>query len=137
MIALNVQVRFQAPGKVDRIFRCDYVTFGIQILGSIDEKLDYSLEEDYEGVRQTIRLRVKLDLIEAQFMVNFLASTEKRLYIDGKAYDVVNSSTDIEYPLFKNTMIGVHPELRFRCKYLGVVDPEVYTASGPYEGTIE
>lgn len=136
MMSLDTHVRFQAPGKVDQTFKCDYVTFGLELPGSIDELLDYSLEEVYEGARQTIRLRVKLDLVETQFMMNFLASTEKCIYIDGKVYQVVNVGTQFEFPLFKNTMIGVHPELRFRCKYLGVIDPVVYTASGPYEGTM-
>lgn len=137
MMSLDTHVRFQAPGKVDQIFKCDYVTFGLELPGSIDELLDYSLEEVYEGARQTIRLRVKLDLVETQFMMNFLASTEKCIYIDGKAYQVVNVGTQFEFPLFKNTMIGVHPELRFRCKYLGVVDPVVHIGSGPHEGMIE
>lgn len=137
MIMLNANVRFTASGKVDRTFLCDYVVFGLELVGRVDEMLDFSLEEDYEGVRETIKLRVKLDLIGAQFMANFVQQIDKRLIIDGSAYEVVNDFRALDFPLFKNSSVGVHPELRFKCKNLGVVNPVVYTMAQHHEGTLE
>lgn len=141
MIAQNMAVKFITPGMDERTFVCDYVIFGYEILNNVLELLDGSLHEDWDDDpelrgRQTIELRVKLDLMEAMFMWKFLRSPDKTLVIDNMQYDVVNADRMMSAPLFKETNIGVHPKLKFRCKNLGLVTPTLKIGGTLPEGVI-
>lgn len=108
---------------------CDYVVFGIEFIGQVDEMLDFSLEEDYDGVRQTIELQVALDLSETLWVAEFLAADDKKLTIDGTDYEIVNQGRRANFPLFKKSYIGTHPKLKFMVKTLGIADPGVYSGA--------
>lgn len=125
MLAQNINITFIATdsGWVQKHLLCDYALFGIDHIGEVNEMVDYSLVENYQGVRQTIELKVKLDLHESFFMADFLASTEKVLKIDGVYFEVVNDMRSTNFELFKKTMIGTHVTLKFKVKTLGVKMP--------------
>jgi hypothetical protein len=128
MLIRNIEVTFIAPELQQRTIICDYVQFGLEYIGEIVEMFDDSLIENYRGGRERIELKVRLDLTEAQFMAAFLISTEKILVIENYQYKVVNDMRETAFPLFKNSIIGVYPTLRFRKKTKGLTNPAYYLA---------
>lgn len=138
MLAQNIKITFIATssGWVQKTLLCDYALFGLDLVGEVNEMVDYSLEENYPGVRQTIELKVKLDLHESFFMADFLGSTDKVLKIDGLFFDVVNDMRQASFELFKKTMISSHVTLKFKAKTLGVKMPPTIKG-GSVIGVIE
>jgi len=130
MIVRDLNVTFSNYGLRPRTFLCDYVVFGLEVIGDTTEFLDHSLEEaeDLE-VREKFQIKVKLDLSQAIFLAGFIKSTSKTLDIDGTRYEVVNDFRDAELGLFKNTTLAVHPLLRFKAKAIGIKNPAIYTGA--------
>ena|SRR3990167_8015504 len=135
MLNQNVAVTFSyGHGAQSRLIRCNWVVYGLEFLGDVEEDLDYTLIEDYAGiindedvetvensVRQTIKVKAILRVSDALWMAKFLASTTKKLIIDGNELEVVNAADRIEFPLVEESNFGANPELLFRVKTPGLV----------------
>lgn len=125
MIAQSIDVVFNNYGLNAKTINCDYVRFGIEFIGEIVEMFDDSLVENYRNVRQTIELKLKIDLVEALYVAAFLSATEKTLHIDNVIYEVVNDAQKVAFDFFKESRVGVHPVLKFKCKKTGVATPDI------------
>lgn len=127
MLVQSIEVKFSNYGTNDRTLVCDYVLMGFEYIGGgpVIELLDFTLEEDFDDVRQTIELKVQLNLIETNWMQDWLATKNKTLTIDGVDYQVVSDFRDLKWQLFRSVMgIGTHPVLKFKAKAIGIVTPE-------------
>jgi len=139
MLVQNAEVRFSNYGINANTFECDYVLFGLEFVGGgpVVEFMNLALQEDFSNVRQTIELKVMLDLDETVSMQAWLATRNKTLTIDGVDYQVVSDFRDMKWPLFKNVMgIGTNPVLKFKAKTVGIITPEFIIGS-KLEGVIE
>jgi hypothetical protein len=99
---------------------CSSVVFSLEFVGEVLELVDYSLLENYQDVRESIRIKVKLSLPESIFIRDFLSATDKKLTIDGTEYEIVNAAKEVQFPLFKNNNFRVEPTLNFKRKTVGV-----------------
>jgi len=123
MLAQGLEVKFSNYGTNDRTLECDYVLMGFEYVGGgpVIELLDFTLEEDFDDVRQTIELKVQLNLYETNWMAAWLATQNKTLTIDNFDFQVVSDSRDFKWALFKNIMgIGTNPVLKFKAKAIGI-----------------
>ena len=120
MLNQNVDVTFSYNYGYDKLeLKCDWVKYGIELLGEVFEDIDWNLIEDYKDARQIITLKVRLTFAEAQFIGEFLKSTAKKITIDGVKIEVVNADKEYDFPLFKNSFIAAHPTLTFKKKDKG------------------
>jgi len=139
MLVQSIEVNFSNYGINARELVCDYVLMGFEYIGGgpVIEKLDFTLEEDFDDVRQTIELKVLLNLYETNWMQLWLATKNKTLDIDGVRYEVVADFRDLKWPLFEKVMgIATHPVMKFKCKQIGVKTPDVEVGS-MLEGVVE
>lgn len=130
----NVDVTFSHSADVEtRTFMVSECVFGVEIIGEVLELVDYTLEENDEGVRQTIEMKMTLDLFKTIFIAQFLAATDKKITIDGTVFEVVNGSRRMSFPMFKKSNIRTNPKLSFRVKTPGIQTP---TIAIPIEGAV-
>lgn len=130
MLVREIEVTFIHYGMHQHTLKCDYVLFGLEFLGDVVEMFDDSLVENYRGGRERIELKVKLDLTESNFIADFLLATDKVLVIENYQYEVVNDMREAQFPLFKGSIIGTYPTLRFKKKTKGLTNPAYYLAEG-------
>jgi len=134
MITSNVEVTFHSHNLAPQTFECNYVLWSVEILDSVDELLDFSLEEEFNPdtgkirTRQIVELKVFLDLAQSLWMVNFLMNPFKTLTIEGVDYQVVNEGKKIDFKMFEGSVIGVHPILRFKAKQIGIQARSIHVA---------
>jgi len=139
MLVQSIEVNFSNYGTNARELVCDYVLMGFEFIGGgpVIEKLDFTLEEDFDDVRQTIELKVFLNLYETNWMQLWLATQNKTLDIDGVRYEVVADFRDLKWPLFEKVMgIGTHPVIKLKCKQIGIKTPDNEIGS-MLEGVVE
>lgn len=101
-------------------FRCTSVRLGLRLLGSVEDDLDFTMVEDYQAVRQTITIRVRLNFTTAQWMAGFVASEAKRLIIDGTPIEVVNGFDELDFELLNGYNAYADVEMVFFKKDKGL-----------------
>jgi hypothetical protein len=126
MLIQNLDVTFSYGSTNTKTKKCDYVQFSLEFLGNVKEDIDFTLHEDYEDVRELIKLKVELNQAETQWMTDFLKATDKKLTIDGTEYQVVNDTKKIDFKLFKKTIMSTHPELKFKKKSAGISAGKIF-----------
>jgi hypothetical protein len=116
----NIIFRFN--GSDARTLRCNWVKFGMEINGEIDELLDHELYENWEDgdIRLRISLEIMLYLSDALWMQVFIIARDKVIIIDGNAFEIVNSFRKIDFDLWKNSNAGVELEMKFKCRTTGI-----------------
>lgn len=139
MLVSNLDVTFTFGGSNVKTKKCDYVIFGIEFIGDVKEDTAFELHEDYNNARETIKLKVKLNLAETNWIGEFLKATDKIITIDSEDYAVVNDGKKVEMKLFKDSLVGTHPELKFKRKTPGITSVG-YIGSlatpGQFEGVV-
>lgn len=122
MLNSNLNVTFSyGYGQYQKTLKCLDVRYFWRAVGDILEDIDFHLIEDYQAVRQGIRIKPFLTFNDSVWMANFLSSDSKKLTIDGSTIDVVNAAQDVDFELFEDTQIATTPSLIFLKKDIGIV----------------
>ncbi len=107
-------------GATTKVLTCEWVRFGMEFIGDVEEDISFNLVEDYVDTRELIRLKVLLNYADTVWMSNFLKATDKQLVIDTVTTDVVNGAKRVDFSLFGDkSNVFSHPELRFKKKQSG------------------
>jgi hypothetical protein len=124
----NVIFRFN--GTNNRTLRCNWVKFGIEPLGEIDEPLNKRLSESWndDEVRLLITLLQQLNLTDALWMLQYIVSRDKVIIIDGHVLEIVNDFKEVDFPLLNDSNAFVELELKFKRRIPGI--PEWAYSSG-------
>ena len=95
MLIQNLEVTFAYGEAYIKTLKCDYVQISLELLGKVNEDVDFILHEDYENVRECIRLKVLLDRAETQWMIDFLKAKDKN--DDDKVIDKIISHLKLTF----------------------------------------
>lgn len=127
MLNKNTSVTFSYNADANQqTVICESVIFALELLGEVFEDINFNLIENSSKAREHIKIKVELDLIQTNFMAEFLKATDKKLIIEGTSYEVVASSRTVEFGLFQKLNIYSYPTLRFKKKTLGISVLERY-----------
>lgn len=113
MLNKDNNVLFEYSGGSDTL-TCDWVRYSLEFVGDVVEMFDFTLRENFFGVRESFDIKLRLDIDQQLFMEAFLFDTDKALTIDSTTYDVVNANQKINYPQWGKTNYAIHPTLKFR-----------------------
>ena len=115
-------ITFRYGGTNSRELVCDHVEFGVELIGDVDEYLDFEMAEVYENVRLLIEMPVRLWLPDALWLLGYLQADDKYIHIDGHVIRVVNNIKKLRFKLWKKTNIAAHVTLKFKMKDVGMPD---------------
>jgi hypothetical protein len=99
------------------------IIFSFELKGEVYERIDYSLYEDIEDIREVIDISTKMSMAQTIWFKNFVLAPDKIITIDGVNYDVVINFKKLKFKLFKGTNIAAYVDMSFTNKLLGVNNP--------------
>ena len=129
MLNIDPNVRFQHTGGTEtQDIECEKIEFSLEFIGEkvVLELLDYELLENFQGVREVIRIKCQTLFGETNWFKDFIQATDKQLVIDGTTYDVVIDQKEITFPHFKKTNYLASPDFVFKKKTPGITDLKYY-----------
>ncbi len=122
MIVTNTQVIFKYDfGNYSLPILCSQIRLGLEFIGDVEEDINFSLVEDYDGVRVTVAVSCKLHSSQSIWMSGFLSSDSKILEIDGVDIEVVNDMKKIDFELWDDLSYAIDIEMKFKRKSTGLV----------------
>lgn len=117
MIAFAGEAGFNVAYVLAATIKCNIV-FGLKIDGSVDELLDYDLEETINNVHRVLTVDAVLTAAEAADIVTFITDNSgaaKTIVTDTTEYTVVNdpSNYKINFDLWHKSNARASVKLKF------------------------